>query len=270
VSSIFTLGGRTAFVSGAGQGVGRQICLYFAQHGAGTVIVNDLVGERAQAVAAEIEALGTGTRALPFAADVTRWEELRSTIAALLARFGGIDVLVNNAGNAGQHTSELLARRSGFLDTEPASWGAWIDVNYFAPMYLCRLCIPGMVEKRWGRVINVISDAGRVGEPNLVVYSSAKAGAAGFTRALAKEVGKHGVTANCIALGATHTPATAASAERVKSDPQAAAKLLSRYVIKRYGEPADAAAAVVYLASEASGWVTGQTLPVNGGYSMTL
>jgi 3-oxoacyl-[acyl-carrier protein] reductase len=270
MSSLFTLGGRTAFVSGAGQGVGRQICLYFAQHGAGMVVVNDLVADRAQAVANEIEQLGTGTRALVFTADVTRWDTLKPALTALLETTGGIDILVNNAGNAGNRTAEMLASRSGFLDAEPDAWNSWIDVNYYAPMYLCRLCVPGMVQRQWGRVVNVISDAGRVGEPNLVIYSGAKAGAAGFTRALAKEVGKHRVTANCVALGATHTPATAASAQRVKSDPQVAAKMLSRYVIKRYGEPGDAAAAVVYLASEAAGWVTGQTLPVNGGYSMTL
>lgn len=270
MKNVFDLGGRTAFVSGAGQGVGRQICLYLAQYGAGTIVVNDLIVDRAQAVAAEIEQLGTGARAIAFAADVTDWSKLQPKMNDLLASTGGVDILVNNAGNAGRQTAELLANRSGFLETEPEQWNGWIDVNFFSPMYLCRICVPTMVQRQWGRVINMISDAGRVGEPNLVVYSGAKAGAAGFTRALAKEVGKHNVTANCVALGATHTPATAASAERVKADPLAAKKMLSRYVIKRYGEPTDAAAAVLYLASEASGWVTGQTLPVNGGYSMTM
>ena len=128
-----------------------------------------------------------------------------------------------------------------------------------------------MKEKGYGRIINIISDAGRIGEPfNLVVYSGAKAGAAGFTRGLAKEIGKYNVTANCVALGATDTPAISTMVDATKADPVFAKKVFPKYVIKRFGKTSDTAALVLFLASDAAGWITGQTFPVNGGYSMTM
>lgn len=122
-----------------------------------------------------------------------------------------------------------------------------------------------MIEAGWGRIVTVISDAGRTGEPHYAVYSGAKAGAAGFMRALAKGVGRHGVTANCVALGAIMTPGLA---ERLDDDAHRR-KVLARYPIKRLGEPEDAAAMVAFLASEAAGWITAQTYPVNGGYAVS-
>jgi 3-oxoacyl-[acyl-carrier protein] reductase len=112
----------------------------------------------------------------------------------------------------------------------------------------------------------VISDAGRVGEPNLEIYSGAKAGAAGFTRAVAKDLGRAGITANCVALGATRTPAI----ERATSDPETVKRMLKVYQIKRIGEPEDAANMILFLSSDASSWITGQTIPVNGGYSFAM
>jgi 3-oxoacyl-[acyl-carrier protein] reductase len=123
-----------------------------------------------------------------------------------------------------------------------------------------------MVERGYGRVITVVSDAGRVGEPNLVVYSGAKAGAAGFMRGLAKAVGRAGVTANCIALSAMRTPAT----ESMTADQAVLRKMLRGYVVRRLGEPDDAANMALFLASGASSWITGQTYPVNGGYAVAV
>jgi 3-oxoacyl-[acyl-carrier protein] reductase len=124
-----------------------------------------------------------------------------------------------------------------------------------------------MVPAGYGRIVTVISDAGRVGEANgMEVYSGAKAGAAGFTRAVARLGGRFGITANCISLGATRTPSTDAAL----ADDDLGAKVLSRYIVRRFGEPVDAAAAVLFLSSESAGWITGQTLAVNGGYSLTL
>jgi len=123
-----------------------------------------------------------------------------------------------------------------------------------------------MVARGQGRVITVISDAGRVGEPGLIVYSGAKAGAAGFMRAIAKDVGRYGVTANCVALGATLTPAIepALAAEATRG------KAVRPYPLGRLGQPADAAALITFLASDAAAWITAQTYPVNGGYSVSV
>ena len=125
---------------------------------------------------------------------------------------------------------------------------------------------PAWWSARLGRVITVISDAGRVGEPNLAVYSAAKAGAAGFSRALAKAVGRYNVTVNCVALASMRTPGVATATENadlVKS-------MLRSYVIRRLGEPDDAANLILFLASDAAAWITGQTYPVNGGYSFAV
>lgn len=269
MSDLLDLSGKVALITGAGQGVGRQIALFMAAHGAKGVVINDIDEARAQSVADEVTA--AGSEGLALVADITNWEKVQKMADDAKAHFGGVDLLINNAGNAGPSTAEALAKKQNFFETSPKEWEMWIRVNYYAPMLTTRAIVPHMIEKQYGRVINIISDAGRVGEPStLLVYSGAKAGAAGFTRGLAKDVGRYNITANCVALGATNTPATAKSAEAVKSNPDIAKRALSRYVIKRFGEPSDPAAMVLFLASGAAGFITGQTIPVNGGYSMAM
>jgi 3-oxoacyl-[acyl-carrier protein] reductase len=123
-----------------------------------------------------------------------------------------------------------------------------------------------MIENGYGRIVNVISDAGRVGDVTLEVYSAAKAGAAGFTRAIARTLGKHGITANCVSLAVIRTP----TLEKKLSDPDVFKKMMANYIIRRPGEPEDAANMILMLGSDAAGWVTGQTYPVNGGFSLAL
>lgn len=127
--------------------------------------------------------------------------------------------------------------------------------------------IPAMIEKQGGRIITIISDASRMGEAGLEVYSAAKAGAAGLTRALARGLGRFNITANNIAIAAMNTPGVAG---RLKADPERFKQAMSRYIVRRLGEPSDIAAMALFLASDASGWITGQTYPVNGGFSLTL
>lgn len=261
----FDFRGRIALVTGAGQGVGRQVALNLAGSKADGIVVNDYFTDRAEAVAAEVRE--AGARALPASCDVTDLDAVHGMVAKATAEFGRIDLLVNNAGNAGPSASILEERP--FWETGPEDWQQWIGTNFFGVLNCARAVVGGMVERAFGRVVTVISDAARVGEPNLAVYSGAKAGAAGFTRALAKAVGRANVTANCVALGATITPTT----EMLRSaaeDSQMSKRLLRNYVVKRFGEPADGAAAVLFLCSEQASWITGQTLPVNGGYSMTV
>jgi 3-oxoacyl-[acyl-carrier protein] reductase len=259
---LLSLGGKVALVTGAGQGVGRQIALQFAAHDASAVIVNDFFAERAQAVASELE--NGGTRAVPIQCDVTDFESVRGMVDRARNAVGPIDILVNNAGNAGPEAS--IEDPTPFWETTPEQWVPWLGANFFGVLNCTHAVVGPMVERRYGRVITIVSDAGRVGEPNLVVYSGAKAGAAGFTRAVAKAVGNAGVTANCIALSAIRTPATAG----MTADDAVVKKMLRNYIVRRLGEPSDVANMALFLASDASSWITGQTYPVNGGYALAL
>jgi 3-oxoacyl-[acyl-carrier protein] reductase len=262
VPDLLSLSGKVALVTGAGQGVGRQVALHLAAHDAAAVIVNDFYAERAAAVAAEVEELGA--RGLASQCDVTDFDAVRAMVAAAEAEVGPIDILVNNAGNAGPAMS--IVDPKPFWETGPEDWAPWLGTNFFGVLNCANAVVGGMVERGYGRIVTVVSDAGRVGEPNFVVYSGAKAGAAGFMRGLAKAVGAAGVTANCVALSAMRTPAT----EEITEQDEAVKRLLRSYVIRRLGEPEDAANMVLFLASEAASWITGQTYPVNGGYSMSV
>jgi len=255
--NLLDLHGQNALITGAGQGVGRQIALHFAAHNAGTVYVNDFSAERAEAVAREITA--AGGRGEPIACDVTDFARLQSLLDPL-----DVQLLVNNAGNAGADPSKV--GRGEFWEQEPDQWTPWIGVNLLGVLNASRLVLPKMIEQRRGSIVTVISDAGRVGEPRLEVYSAAKAGAAGFSRALAKSAGRHGVRVNCVAISATRTPATS----RAMDNPDFAKRALSNYVIRRFGEPSDVANMVLFLSSDAASWVTGQTYPVNGGYDFGM
>jgi 3-oxoacyl-[acyl-carrier protein] reductase len=260
--NILDLTGQVALVTGAGRGVGAEISRYLSAYGA-AVAVNDYFADRAESVAAEITA--EGGKAVALQGDVTDFDSVQSVVHEATMKLGPITILVNNAGNAGADPSALTGRP--FWMSDPAEWEPYMKVNLDGVLHCSRAVIPGMIEgAAGGRLITIISDAGRVGEPGLEAYSAAKAGAAGLMRALAKSLGKHGITANCVAIGATRTPAIKGMTENA----ELATRVLKNYVIRRFGEPSDVAAMVTFLASSASGWITGQTYPVNGGYSVNL
>ncbi len=252
------LTGRRALVTGAGQGVGAGIATLLAAAGA-TVAVNDLVVDRAEAQAVALRASGGDVRAAPF--DVTDFEQVMEAIAAL----DGVDILVNNAGNAGGDSWPGMV---DFADSDPADWDRFLRVNLYGVMNATRAALPGMIAGRWGRVVTVISDAARVGEPKMAAYAAAKAGAAGLMRAISKEVGRHSITANSISLGTMRTPLTEASWDGL--DEQQTAARLGGYAVRRPGLPEDVAGLVGYLVSAGASWITGQTIPLNGGYSVAL
>lgn len=259
------LGGQIAFITGAGQGAGRAIALTLAQHNAGGIAVNDFVPERAAAVVAEIEALGVRAVAVPT--DVGDHAAVTSAIAAANAALGPVTILVNNAGNAGPNSQ--MGRSSLFWETQPQDWDRYFRTNLQGVMNCCHAALPGMVAQGKGRIVTIVSDAGRVGEAKLAAYSAAKAGAAGFVRAIAREAGRFGITANAISLSALEPPLDdAAKAQFLASDHAKA--LVSRYVIRRLGKPDDVANMTLFLCSDASSWITGQTYPVNGGYNLAL
>jgi 3-oxoacyl-[acyl-carrier protein] reductase len=261
VENILDLKGRVALVSGAGQGVGRQIALHLASYNAGGVVVNDFYAERAAAVAKEI--CDIGGKALAVQADVGDFEGVGRMVEAALKEFGRVDVLVNNAGNMGPDPN---VARSHFVDSTPEDWRPWLNVNMYGVLNCTRHVLPSMIANRAGSIITIISDAGRYGDQNSEVYAFAKAGAAGFTRSVARTNGRFGIRANSVAIAATRTPTTAAAFD----DEERQRKMLRLYPVGRLGEPTDVANMVLFLASDASSWVTGQTYPVNGGFTFGL
>lgn len=262
---LLDLGGQVALVTGAGQGAGRGIALMLARHNAWGVAVNDYVLERAEAVAAEIEALGV--RAVAVQADVGVYDSVAAAFSKARAALGPVTILVNNAGNAGP--SVTMGYSPPFWETTPADWGRFFHTNLWGVMNCCHIALPEMTAQKYGRIVTIVSDSGRTGEPRLSAYGAAKAGAAGFIRSIAKEAGRFNITCNAISLSSLE-PAmdpeqmTAFLAtERTKAQ-------LSHYAIRRYGTPDDVAAMALFLCSDAASWITGQTYPVNGGYSFAM
>lgn len=259
---ILDLSGRVCLITGAGQGIGRQVALHFARSGAEAVVVNDFHADRARAVAAEVEALGT--RALGIAADVTQRGAVEEMVQTASNTLGTVNVLVNNAGNMGARPDAV--DMAPFWTAPAETWEAFLAVNLYGVLNCTSAVIPGMIEDKSGRIVTIVSDAGRVGEPGLEIYSAAKAGAAGFMRAVARSMGRYNITANSISIATTRTPGVA----NVTEDAERAKRMLSQYTIRRFGEPEDIANMALFLASDAASWITGQTYPVNGGFSFNL
>jgi NAD(P)-dependent dehydrogenase (short-subunit alcohol dehydrogenase family) len=261
----FDLQGQVAFVTGAGQGAGRAIALTLARHNAGGVAVNDFVAERAAAVVAEIEALGV--RAIAAPADVGDHAAVTAAIATATADLGPVTLLVNNAGNAGPNST--MGQSPWFWETKPEEWDRYFRTNLQGVMNCSHAALPGMVKQGKGRIVTIVSDAGRMGEPRLTAYAAAKAGAAGFVRAIAREGGRFGITSNAISLSALEPPLDDAGKAQFLASEHAKA-MLSKYVIRRFGKPDDVAYMALFLCSDAASWITGQTYPVNGGYSFAV
>lgn len=242
------LSGKVALITGAGRGVGLGIALELAARGA-AIAINDIDEERAGAAVEAVVA--AGGRAVAAVGDIAD----EASVAAILAaanRLGVVDILVNNAGIPPQGMGLV-----SFVEQGSESWKPFIDINVYGVAYVTRAVLPAMIEQGGGRIITIVSDSARVGDPQLAVYAASKAAAAAMMRSIAAEVGPMGVTCNVISLSTIGSPSM---------DEELQAKLGRRYPLKRLGRPADVAGAVAYFASPAAEWVTGQTLSVNGGY----
>jgi len=247
---------RVAFVSGGGRGIGRAIAIELARTGR-AVAIGDLRLPQARDTAGVIEA--HGERALALELDVTDSASVANAVSAAADSLAPIDVLVNNAG-----WDDLMP----FLDTDEAFWDRIIEVNYKGCLRMTKAVLPGMVERNWGRIVNIGSDAGRVGSSLESVYSGAKGAMIAFTKTIAREAARNGVTANSVCPGPTETPMLA----EITGGEQGAKVIeaMRRAVpMKRLGRPEDVAAAVAFFASEQAGFITGQTLSVSGGLTMS-
>jgi 3-oxoacyl-[acyl-carrier protein] reductase len=263
--NLLDLRGQVAFVTGAGQGLGRAIALTLARHNAGGVAVNDFDAQRAEAVAGEIRA--SGVPAVAATADVGDHRAVVSALSEAARALGPVTLLVNNAGNAGPESA--MGFSPEFWETDPQDWDRYFHTNLRGVMNCCHAAIPDMIEQRTGRIVTIISDAGRVGDARLVAYSAAKAGAAGFVRAIAREMGRYGITCNAVSLSTLEPPLADEELQQFLAQDRTKAQL-SRYAIRRFGQPEDVTGMVVFLCSDAARWITGQTYPVNGGYTFAL
>jgi 3-oxoacyl-[acyl-carrier protein] reductase len=244
---MFRLDGKTALVTGASGGIGAAIAR--ALHAQGAIVA--LSGTRRDAL--DALAAGLGERAHVCPADLADPAAADALVAAAEAAAGPLAILVNNAGL----TRDMLALR--MTDTD---WQAVLEVDLSAPFRMARAALRGMVRRRAGRIISIGSVVGSTGNPGQANYAAAKAGLLGMTKALAQEVGSRGITVNAVAPGFVVTPMTDKLSEQQK------ARIGGAIPLGRLGAPEDIAAAVVYLASEEAGWVTGATLHVNGGMAM--
>ena len=248
---------RVAFVTGGAQGIGKGISETLGAQGF-RVAVADLNIEAAEATAAEINA--AGGEAIAVRVDVTDTASVQSAVKEVSAQLGPIEIAVNNAG-----WDDFMK----FLDTTEEFWDRVLEINFKGALRVTQAVVPGMIERGFGRVVNVGSDAGRVGSSLEAVYSGAKGGIIAFTKTLAREIATKGVTANTVCPGPTDTPALRKFAANSGDDADKVLAGMTRAVpMKRLAKPSDVAAAVAFFASDAAEYVTGQTLSVSGGLTM--
>jgi 3-oxoacyl-[acyl-carrier protein] reductase len=244
------LKGRIALVTGASQGIGRACALALAGAGATVALAARNEAKLAE-VAAEIEA--AGGKAAAFALDVASEESIKAGAKAILERFGKVEILVNNAG---------ITRDDLVLRMKRSDWDDVISTNLTGAFLLTQAVLRAMLKNRWGRIVNISSVVGRTGQAGQVNYAATKAGLIGMTQSLAREVAARGITVNAVAPGYIETPMTAVLT------PEQTAAMMAAIPLGRAGTEADIANAVIYLASEGAGYVTGAVLDVNGGMFM--
>ena len=244
------LDGKVALITGAGRGIGKASALALAEDGA-SVVLSGRDPARLEAALAEVEALGTG--ALAVAGDISRLPDVERVVGETRERFGRIDLLVNNAG---------ITRDALFVRMKDEEWEEVLAVNLRGAFYMSRACAKVMMRQRSGRIINIASVAGVMGNPGQVNYSAAKAGLLGLTKAAARELAHWGILVNAVAPGLIETDMLASAPTEARE------ALLNQIPLKRVGTPREVAEVVRFLASEGAAYITGQVIHVNGGLYM--
>lgn len=244
------LEGKVALVTGGAQGIGRAIGLLLAQKGA-TIVISDINIQKAEETAQEIEALGQ--KAMAVQVDVANFQEVEKMVDAIVEKFSRIDILVNNAG---------ITRDKLILRMSEEDWDSVIRINLKGTFNCTKAALKYMSRQRSGKIVNIASVVGMMGNAGQANYSASKAGIIGFTKTIAREFAQRGINVNAIAPGYIQTPMTDVLPEKVKEE-------LKRLIpMERLGQPEDVAQAVLFLVSEASSYITGQVLNVNGGIYM--
>ncbi len=244
------LAGKVALVTGAAQGIGKAIALLLARNGA-DVIASDINLEKANETAQEVQALGR--RSLAIQVDVARLDDVEKMVEAIVAQFGQIDILVNNAG---------IARDKLILRMTEEDWDAVLNINLKGTFNCTKAVVRHMSKRKNGKIVNIASVVGEMGNPGQGNYAASKAGVIGFTKTIAREFAQRGINVNAIAPGYIETPMTDALPDKVKEE-------LRRLIpMDRLGKPEDVAEAVLFLVSESANYITGQVLNVNGGIYM--
>lgn len=247
---------RVAVVTGGGRGIGKQICLALAADDR-SVAVADLRSTEASETATAVTS--AGGRALAVVMDVTSGDSVNQGLLQVVDELGPVEILVNCAG-----WDELKP----FLDTDEAFWDRIIEINYKGVLRTTHGCLPAMKSCGFGRIVNIASDAARVGSSLEAVYSGAKGGVIAFTKTIAREMARSGITANVVCPGPTATPLLDEMVEAGSDGDKVIGAMTRAVPMKRVGQPEEVASAVAYLASEQSGFITGQTLSVSGGLTM--
>ena len=244
------LTGKVALVTGAAQGIGKAVAMLLAQRGA-DIIISDINLEKAEETSKEIAALGP--RAMAIRANVAVVEEVEKMVQSIIERFGQIHILVNNAG---------IARDKLLLRMTEEDWDLVLDINLKGTFNCTKAVIRYMSKQRYGKIVNIASVVGEMGNAGQANYSASKAGVIGFTKTIAREFASRGINVNAIAPGYIVTPMTEVLPEKAKED-------LKRMIpMERLGQPEDVAQAAFFLVSEASNYITGQVINVNGGIYM--
>jgi 2-hydroxycyclohexanecarboxyl-CoA dehydrogenase len=250
------LKGKTVVVTGAASGIGRAIAGRFGAEGS-RVAVLDLDAGGAQAAADAIR--GAGGEAAAFRVDIADEAQVRKAVADCVGALGSIDVLVNNAG---------WDRAMPFLKTDTALWQKIVAINLMGPLHMHHAVLPGMVERRQGRVINISSDAARVGSSGEAVYAACKGGMVSFTKTMARELARSNIQLNVVCPGPTDTPLFADFAGTGEAGQKLREALKGAIPMRRLGEPSDYPGIVAFLASDDAAFITGQVISVSGGLTM--
>lgn len=250
------LKGKTVIVTGGGRGIGAAIAAGLADEGA-NVAIADIDEATAGKIAAEVA--GKGVKSIAVATDVTDPASVAAMVERVESEFGPVDVLVNNAAKLPVFLTFIEEKNSGQTDD---FWTKVVDVCYHGVINCTAAVIEGMTERGYGKIVNMASDAGKVGEPRQAVYAGAKGAIIAFTKSIAKETGRYGINVNAVCPSMTKTEAVSAmlSEEFEK-------RVVKAYPMRRLGEPEDIANLVLFLASDRASWITGQAVSVNGGYA---